>query len=229
MLQPANEKRVELHHLPTGSVLAWEHNEESLARQLRRAESIAAECAAADEQYRADPQQAEELFESARRHRLRLVRLPRALPGGDGCRAAAPPWDGLSQLAGQDESSLLASSGIAGADLPSIRAKIWRQSTSRQFAPSAVVPGQPQISGKTHCRKASRRTFYSSGGLWESIRPVCGHRKSRKSRRSRRARAPCFCLQPWWLGRCRPPVAARLTAARALESADSWLPALGAG
>jgi RecB family exonuclease len=47
-------RRVELHHLPTGRVLAWEHTAESLARQLRRAEDIAAECAAADEQYRAE-------------------------------------------------------------------------------------------------------------------------------------------------------------------------------
>jgi len=47
-------RRVELHHLPTGRVLAWEHSAESLARQLRRAEDIAAECAAADEQYRAE-------------------------------------------------------------------------------------------------------------------------------------------------------------------------------
>src|SRR5580698_5922764 len=47
-------RRVELHHLPTGNVLAWEHNEESLARQLRRAEDIAAECAAADQQFRAE-------------------------------------------------------------------------------------------------------------------------------------------------------------------------------
>jgi hypothetical protein len=35
-------------------VLAWEHTDESLARQLRRAEDIAAECAAADEQFRAE-------------------------------------------------------------------------------------------------------------------------------------------------------------------------------
>jgi RecB family exonuclease len=47
-------RRVELHHLPTGRVLAWEHTDQSLARQLRRAEDIAAECAAADEQYRAE-------------------------------------------------------------------------------------------------------------------------------------------------------------------------------
>jgi RecB family exonuclease len=45
--------RVELHHLPTGRVLAWEHTPESLARQLGRAEAIAEECARADEQYKA--------------------------------------------------------------------------------------------------------------------------------------------------------------------------------
>ena len=33
---------VELHHLPTASVHAWEHSDEGIARQLRRAESIAA-------------------------------------------------------------------------------------------------------------------------------------------------------------------------------------------
>ena len=65
-------------------------------------------------------------------------------------------------------------------DIPSIRAKIWRPGMPRQFAPSVVVPGQPQMSGKRTCRRASRRTLYSSGDLWESIRPVCGHRKSKK-------------------------------------------------
>jgi RecB family exonuclease len=48
-------RRVELHHLPTGRVLAWQHTAESLARQLRRAEDIAAECAAADQRFRGDP------------------------------------------------------------------------------------------------------------------------------------------------------------------------------
>jgi RecB family exonuclease len=48
-------RRVELHHLPTGQVLAWQHTDESLARQLRRAEDIAAECAAADQLYRGGP------------------------------------------------------------------------------------------------------------------------------------------------------------------------------
>jgi putative RecB family exonuclease len=48
-------RRVELHHLPTGRVLAWDHTADSLARQLRRAEDIAAECAAADELFRGPP------------------------------------------------------------------------------------------------------------------------------------------------------------------------------
>jgi RecB family exonuclease len=39
--------RVELHHLPSGKVLSWEHTDESLARHVRRAEAIAGEATAA--------------------------------------------------------------------------------------------------------------------------------------------------------------------------------------
>ena len=46
-------RRVELHHLPTGEVIAWEHTDESLRRHLTRAEHIADECATADEAFRA--------------------------------------------------------------------------------------------------------------------------------------------------------------------------------
>lgn len=46
-------RRVELHHLPSGEVASWDHTDESLARHLRRAESIAGEAADADEGYRA--------------------------------------------------------------------------------------------------------------------------------------------------------------------------------
>jgi putative RecB family exonuclease len=41
--------KVELHHLPTGKVLAWEHTSESLERHVGRAEAIAAEVVAAKE------------------------------------------------------------------------------------------------------------------------------------------------------------------------------------
>jgi RecB family exonuclease len=40
--------RVELHHLPTGTVAAHEHTEESLARQVRRAEETAQDIIAAE-------------------------------------------------------------------------------------------------------------------------------------------------------------------------------------
>lgn len=43
--------KVELHHLPTAQVVAWEHTPETLDRQLRRAEDIAGECAQADETF----------------------------------------------------------------------------------------------------------------------------------------------------------------------------------
>lgn len=92
-------RRVELHHLPTGTVAGWEHSEESLARQLGRAESIAAECADADERYQAARSgggPADDVFR------------PRTSPGCGWCdfrahcpegRAASPqrrPWDGVS-------------------------------------------------------------------------------------------------------------------------------------
>ena len=38
---------VELHHLPSGDVIRWEHTDASLARHLERAEDIAAEASAA--------------------------------------------------------------------------------------------------------------------------------------------------------------------------------------
>lgn len=40
-------RRVELHHLPTGTVAAYEHTEESIARHVRRAEDIARDIQAA--------------------------------------------------------------------------------------------------------------------------------------------------------------------------------------
>jgi putative RecB family exonuclease len=41
-------RRVELHHLPTGTVAAHEHSEESLQRHVRRAEQTAADVMTAE-------------------------------------------------------------------------------------------------------------------------------------------------------------------------------------
>ena len=45
--------RVELHHLPTGQVVAWDHTEDSLARHLQRAEKLAEELQQATEAWEA--------------------------------------------------------------------------------------------------------------------------------------------------------------------------------
>ena len=96
--------RVELHHLPTGSMVGWDHTQESLDRQLGRAEAIAAECADADERYRDQKAAgaagaADEVFP------------PRPSPGCGWCdyrplcpegRAASVhrrPWEGLQEPA----------------------------------------------------------------------------------------------------------------------------------
>jgi len=92
--------RVELHHLPTGQVLAWEHTAESLARQLRRAEDIAAECAAADAVFGGEPT-------PARDERINQVFPVRPgswcswcdyrahCPVGSAASERRQPWDGL--------------------------------------------------------------------------------------------------------------------------------------
>jgi RecB family exonuclease len=93
-----NCHRVELHHLPSGKVIAWGHTDATLARQVRRAEEIAAECAEADEQVRngLPPERYDEVFP------------PRPSPAcgwcdyvrhcAEGAAAARPrrPWDGIA-------------------------------------------------------------------------------------------------------------------------------------
>lgn len=46
-------RRVELHHLPSGEVTSWEHDDHSLRRHLGRAADIAADCSTADQAFRA--------------------------------------------------------------------------------------------------------------------------------------------------------------------------------
>ena len=90
--------RVELHHLPSGRVVAWSHSDASLARHLSRAEDIAQECAAADEQLRdgLPAERYDEVFPPRPRPSCGWCDYLRHCP--DGAAAAAPrrPWDGLA-------------------------------------------------------------------------------------------------------------------------------------
>jgi RecB family exonuclease len=91
-------RRVELHHLPTGEVLAWEHTEASLARQLRRAEDIAAECAGADQRFRGGlaPDRYDDVFPPRAGSWCGWCDYLRHCP--EGSQAADPrrSWDGLA-------------------------------------------------------------------------------------------------------------------------------------
>ncbi len=97
-------RRVELHHVPTGSVAAWEHPPESLDRQLRRAELIAAECADADERYQAAAAggaPADDAFAPRPGAGCGWCDFRALCPEGSAASPHRRPWDGLAdQLAG---------------------------------------------------------------------------------------------------------------------------------
>jgi putative RecB family exonuclease len=92
-------RRVELHHLPTATVHAWAHTEESIGRQLRRAESIAAECAAADERFRAGLPAAEldGVFPPHPGPACGWCDYRAQCPEGMAAGAVHRPWDGLAE------------------------------------------------------------------------------------------------------------------------------------
>jgi RecB family exonuclease len=98
-------RRVELHHLPTGQVLAWEHTSESLERHLRRAEALAAECAHADEQHKAASaggRQADELFPARPSTGCGWCDFRSQCPEGTAAAVGRRPWDGLGAGAASD-------------------------------------------------------------------------------------------------------------------------------
>jgi putative RecB family exonuclease len=91
-------RRVELHHLPTGQVLSFEHSSETLSRHLRRAEDIAAECAAADERYRDGllPASYDEVFPPNPRPACGWCDYVRHCAEGAAAAMPRQPWDGLA-------------------------------------------------------------------------------------------------------------------------------------
>ncbi|HWN59201.1 MAG TPA: PD-(D/E)XK nuclease family protein [Streptosporangiaceae bacterium] len=90
--------RVELHHLPSGQVVAWSHSDASLARHLSRAEDIAQECAAADEQLRdgLPAERYDEVFPPRPSASCGWCDYLRHCPEGTAAAITRRPWDGLS-------------------------------------------------------------------------------------------------------------------------------------
>jgi RecB family exonuclease len=88
--------RVELHHLPTGEVHAWEHTDETLARHLRRAEAAAKEAQAADVGFAAEPGPRDELFPPRPGPQCGWCDFARHCPEGTAAFPTREPWAGLA-------------------------------------------------------------------------------------------------------------------------------------
>jgi RecB family exonuclease len=119
-------RRVELHHLPTGRVLAWEHTQESLDRQLRRAEDIAAECAAADERYRGGPPAArDDAFPPRPGIGCGWCDFRGQCPEGMAAAGPRRPWDGLESAAPGEPAPGAPPGACAASAEPAPRQPTW--------------------------------------------------------------------------------------------------------
>ncbi|OHV37899.1 MULTISPECIES: RecB family exonuclease [Pseudofrankia] len=94
-------RRVELHHLPTGRVVVAEHTDESLARHIRRAESIAVDAVAATEQLAAG-QPADAAFPPRPGPLCSWCDFRRHCPEGQAAGPEIAPWAGAEQFAAGD-------------------------------------------------------------------------------------------------------------------------------
>jgi len=113
--------RVELHHLPSRTVLGWDHTPQSLNRQLGRAEAIAAECADADERYQVQKaavgsDAADEILPPRPGPGCGWCDYRSLCPEGRAASARRRPWDGLEEPlpAGAAELCAVESDGSAG-------------------------------------------------------------------------------------------------------------------
>ncbi|MDP9318193.1 MAG: PD-(D/E)XK nuclease family protein [Actinomycetota bacterium] len=92
-------RRVELHHLPTGDVLAWDHTDEGLARHRRRADSIAREISGLDERFRSgvSDEEADRLYPPSVGPMCGWCDFNRACPEGRAAAAPRDSWAGVEQ------------------------------------------------------------------------------------------------------------------------------------
>ena len=94
-------RRVELHHLPTGDVLVWDHTDESLGRHLRRADAIAGDIADQDERFRAgvSAEEADQLYPAVVGPMCGWCDFNRSCPAGSAAASPRDPWAGIAEPA----------------------------------------------------------------------------------------------------------------------------------
>ncbi len=90
-------RRVELHHLPTGRVSAFEHTDESLARHLARAEATADDIVAATDTF-ASGAHPDDVFPPAPSANCSWCDFRKHCPEGRSASVDLDPWAGLAQL-----------------------------------------------------------------------------------------------------------------------------------
>jgi putative RecB family exonuclease len=91
-------RRVELHHLPSGSVAAFEHTEESLARHIERAEASADDIVAATDTLAAGAHP-DEVFPPAPGPSCSWCDFRRHCPEGQLASTERTSWSGLDEVA----------------------------------------------------------------------------------------------------------------------------------
>ena len=89
--------KVELHHLPTGTVAAFEHSDASLARHIDRAEATAQDIVAATDTY-ASGAAADEVFPAVTGPNCSWCDVRRHCPEGRRASTERRSWDGLADL-----------------------------------------------------------------------------------------------------------------------------------
>ncbi|MEQ7124068.1 PD-(D/E)XK nuclease family protein [Actinopolymorpha sp. B11F2] len=95
-------RRVELHHLPTGTVVWWEHSAESLTRHIARADGIGAEAAEAEAAYAQglSPAECERTFPPMPGPQCAWCDFSAHCPEGRSAYPSNRPWDGLDTAVG---------------------------------------------------------------------------------------------------------------------------------
>ncbi|MGH3470751.1 MAG: RecB family exonuclease [Nocardioidaceae bacterium] len=90
-------RRVELHHLPSGTVLSWEHTSAGLDRHLRRADSIAEEIATLDARFRQGigPEEADDAYPAQVGPLCAWCDFNRSCPEGAAFIEPREPWAGV--------------------------------------------------------------------------------------------------------------------------------------
>ncbi len=139
-------RTVELHHLPSGGVVTWRHDEESLARHLSRAEAIGAEATLAAQALLAggDPEQ---LFPPRPGRQCGWCDFSRHCPEGlAAVGAPRPAWAGLADpaLPGQPEVALPGQPEVALPGQPEV-ALPGQPEVALPGQPDPALPGQPEV------------------------------------------------------------------------------------